>query len=103
MQDRAEELRGKNPKRVASQLRYQLRLQKQRVLAHALAAPLLLAAGMCGLIWDLWPSMISIICLALIPFALLGFIADLSIARRRRRNLEEIENLLQADGKSPET
>ena len=93
--DIQQELAGKNPARVAPQIRKNIRIQKLRVRAHLVM--FLLTLGIFGLylIVDWMPFWIAICALIAAPFSLLGLYGDGRLLQIQQQKLKQIEEILE--------
>jgi hypothetical protein len=96
--DIAAEIGDKNPKRVAGQLRRQVDVQRQRVVAHIITA-LLLSAVAAGGLYVAWiPRGLAMVCAVLVVISILGAVFDGILMRRKREKLRAVEAFLARPG-----
>ncbi|MCA9007948.1 MAG: hypothetical protein KDA70_21945 [Planctomycetaceae bacterium] len=97
--DIQQELAGKNPARVAPQIRKNIRIQKLRVRAHLVM--FLLALGIFGLylIVDWMPFWIAACALIVIPISLLSLYFDRKVLQYQQQKLKLIEEILNQSEK----
>jgi hypothetical protein len=89
-------LDGKNLHRVAPQIHRQIALQRARVRAYIIVAVMLASLGGAWAFLGWIPTIIGIPCLLLMPFTILGIIADRHLLKFQRQRLDECEcRLLQ--------
>jgi hypothetical protein len=97
--DIQQELAGKNPARVAPQIRKNIRIQKLRVRAQLIMFLLALGLFCLRLFFDLTPLWIAICALIAAPFSLLGLYGDGRLLQIQQQKLELIEEILDSRGK----
>ena len=94
--DIEKELTGKNPARVAPQVRIQVKKQKQRVLVHITMTLSCLILIVLGLMSEWIPVWIQAISYLSLPFTILGFYGDSHLLRYQKKKLVLIEEILQS-------
>lgn len=87
-------LRGKNLRRVVPQVRRGITLQRQRIRVHLVG--IIVCLGLGGLGWQsegIWRIVASVL-FCMVPFLLIGFLADWHLKRQHEARLKECEHLL---------
>ncbi|QDT84022.1 hypothetical protein [Gimesia chilikensis] len=97
--DIEQELAGKNPARVAPQVRKQIRIQQLRVRSHLIMA--LVAAGIVSLhLFPGWvPLWMAVCALIVFPISLLCLYGDGRLLKYQQQKLTLIEEILKSRGK----
>ncbi|QDT27761.1 hypothetical protein [Gimesia panareensis] len=93
--DIQQELAGKNPARVAPQIRKNVRIQKLRVRAHLITTLLALGLFSLHLLFDWLPLWIAVCALIVIPISLLGIYGDWRVLQYQQQKLQLIEEILE--------
>ncbi len=92
--DIREELRGKNPRRVAPQLRRTLVIHRQRVIAAAIMAAVVLGFGLGGFVLEAISGWLQVVAFVMLPVLLLALCADAWVYRKQRERLCAVEQLI---------
>jgi len=92
--DIAAELKGKNPKRVAAGLRQKVLIQRRRRDGWVFAAAMNLALAVAPFYVPFIPRIVQIVCFILVPFSILGIVADSVLLRRDKERLRAVEEFI---------
>ncbi|KAA0142936.1 hypothetical protein FYZ48_00750 [Gimesia chilikensis] len=97
--DIEQELAGKNPARVAPQVRKQIRIQQLRVRSHLIMA--FVSAGIFSLhlLLDWIPLWVAVCALIVFPISLLCLYGDGRLLKYQQQKLTLIEEILKSRGK----
>ncbi|HWL09062.1 MAG TPA: hypothetical protein VNQ76_11690 [Planctomicrobium sp.] len=88
------DLQGKNLRRVVPQVRKNIGIQRVRVMAHLLTFFVLLAFGVLGSQTTGVFFVFGVGCLVILPFSIIGILADHHLMRWHQRRLAECERRL---------
>ena len=94
-----EKIKGESPDRVLPQWKRQIHTQKQRMKAFIIVAVVSTVLGVAGFyFWPQIPGWLRLfcsVCFALVPFQIFGFFADRHILLAYKRDVIELEKLLE--------
>jgi len=88
------DLQGKNLRRVVTQIRKNIRIQRMRVASHIVTLLILLTVGILGCRTTGIFLGIGFVCLVMAPFSLLGVFADRHLLRWQQQRLAECAHRL---------
>ncbi|QDT41871.1 hypothetical protein Pan241w_19390 [Gimesia alba] len=94
--DIQKELAGKNPARVAPQIRRNVKIQKQRVQMHLIMTLFFLALASARLIFSWVPLWVQLFALIALPFTALGIYGDGRLLKYQKQKLKLIEEILNS-------
>jgi hypothetical protein len=83
---------GKNANRVAAQVRRQVKLQRDRAISHVVVSIVLIGVGVAPIFVSIIPTVVQVICLALLPFSLFGIYADHRLYRKQQERLQALKS-----------
>jgi hypothetical protein len=90
-------IKGKNPNRVLPQWRRQLLVQKQRVRGQALITVIFGVLGISRFFVAVIPFWLQILCFVFLPISILCLSFDMRLCVVRKRDVEELEKLIQVE------
>jgi hypothetical protein len=90
----AQELEGKNLKRVLPQVKRTIKLQRQRTTGYCVSSVILAFLGLGGFFVAYIPSWLQYVSLFLLPFLILGIFGDYKLYKYQKAKAQYIEHEL---------